>query len=130
MHKIPSQSKEVEEIKKERRKVTSRVLCLIFSRKYMLLYDIVAITLTLALYLSYHIYYWSMILESNKRLSTGRNLRNARYWVIKHHSQADNNATTLLAVHTVRQLLSNHDHKGDSNHSDRNSSTDHSLSYS
>ena len=75
-----------------------------------MLFDLLAIFLSLSTFLIYHIYFWVHIFDqegvSKKRhLVVGMNLRNAKLWVMKHHSQAEDNSSILLAVHTLRNTI-------------------------
>ena len=74
-----------------------------------MLFDLLSIFLTLSLFLIYHVYFWTRILDREddvkQHLIVGINLQNAKLWVTKHHSQADNNASILLAVHTLRNTI-------------------------
>ena len=74
-------------------------------RLAVMIFDYIAIFVTLGLFLVYHAYYWISIIDSKKHHSTGISLRNARLWVIKHHSQAHDNSSILLAVHTLRNTI-------------------------
>ncbi len=75
----------------------------------LMLFDLLSIFLTLSLFLVYHVYFWVHILDrkddTKKHLVVGINLQNAKLWVTKHHSQADNNSSILLAVHTLRNTI-------------------------
>ena len=66
-----------------------------------MLFDLLSIFLTLSLFLIYHVYFWTHILDREddvkQHLIIGINTR--------HHTQAENNASILLAVHTLRIIL-------------------------
>ena len=75
-----------------------------------MLFDLLAIFLSLGVFVVYHIYFWVRIFDqdgysSRHLLAVSSNLRNAKLWVTKHHSQAEDNSSILLAVHTLRNTI-------------------------
>ena len=73
-----------------------------------MLFDLLATFIILSAFIAYHTYFLCHIFDredTKKHTVVGINLQNAKLWVFKHISEADNNASVLLAVHTLRNTI-------------------------